>query len=103
CVRIESPDGTRLASVGDHTVRIWATASGEIETTVRFYADPNDSRNPMDCCWLPNGRTLAVTSKQGLHLFDLTNTPSDLIDPDPYRVDRSLRSTCSAPTTKGSQ
>ncbi|QKG19072.1 (myosin heavy-chain) kinase [Actinomadura verrucosospora] len=84
-----SPDGTRLASAGDHTVRIWATATGGIETTVRLYADPNDSRNPMDCSWLSNGRTLAVTSKQGLHLFDLTNTPSDLIDPVPHRVDRS--------------
>lgn len=76
-----SSDGTQLASVGDHTVRIWATATGENERTVRLFANPEDSRNPMDCCWLPNGRTLAVTSKQGLNLFDLTNTPSDLIDP----------------------
>ncbi|MEO3826238.1 WD40 repeat domain-containing protein [Actinomadura sp. B10D3] len=80
-----SPDGIRLASAGDHTVRIWAADTGEIETTVRFYADPNDSRNPMDCTWLPDGRTLAVTGRQGLHLFDLANTPSDLIAPVPHR------------------
>ena len=67
-----SPDGTRLASVGDHTVRIWATAGGELETTVRLYADPHDGRSPMDCCWLPNARTLAVTGEQGLYVFDRT-------------------------------
>lgn len=68
-----SPDGSRLASVGDHTARIWAAAGGEIETTVRFYADPNEGKNAMDCCWLPDGRTLAVTGRQGLHMFDLTS------------------------------
>ncbi|GAA2635317.1 hypothetical protein SMC26_08545 [Actinomadura fulvescens] len=76
-----SPDGTRLASVGDHTVRIWAAASGEIETTIRLYANLKDGRNPMDCCWLPNEQALAVTSKQGLHVFDLTDGRLDPLVP----------------------
>ncbi|GAA3612464.1 hypothetical protein GCM10022419_116850 [Nonomuraea rosea] len=65
-----SPDGSRLASIGDQTVRIWAAASGEVETTIRLYTTPTD------CCWLPDTRSLAVTSQQGLHLFDLTRMPN---------------------------
>ena len=65
-----SPDGSRLASAGDRTVRVWTAAGGEIEATIRLYADPTD------CCWLPDGRTVAVTGRQGLHLFDLPDAAS---------------------------
>ena len=57
-----SPDGSHLASIGDHAVRIWT--GGELATTIRL------NTTPTDCRWLPTGRSLAVTSQHGLHLFD---------------------------------
>lgn len=59
-----SPDGDRVATVGDSTVRVWDVSNGQEVLTI--YAG-----RPRSVSFSPDGRRLVTSDDDGIHFYVL--------------------------------
>ncbi len=61
-----SPEGTRLATCGGDTVKIWNSLSGELKQTLTY-----SEAEPVFACWSPDSSRLATAAGRDIVVWDV--------------------------------